>query len=146
MESKNDAVWRRAKFLAQHSDKNEIQSMTLLIMYDLGIPLNCSGFDYLKNVVPIALKRPSQIVLKELFLEVGEQYVPAVGYSTMDSAIHDVVEKAWKYGRRNRWMYYFPDYLVQNEDPPSNTEFIAGMAYFLEMWQGCCKEGEYAGK
>lgn len=146
MQSKNDAIWRRAKFLAQRSDREEIQSITLLIMYDLEMPLNCSGFDYLKNVIPVAVKKPSQIVVKELFQEVGEQYSPKVEYYSMDRAIHDVIEKAWVNNRRNRWKCYFPDYILENDKAPTNAEFIAGLTYFLEMWQNCCKEGHYAKK
>lgn len=144
MHSNNDAIWRRAKFLARHADRNEIQSVTLLILYDLEMPLNYSGFDYLKNVIPMAVNRPSQIVIKELFQEVGGQYTPYVEYGTMDRAIHDVITRAWEHSQRSRWNRYFPDYMLDHEKPPTNAEFIAAITYFLEMWQDCCKEGSYA--
>lgn len=144
MLSENDIIWKRAQFLAQRSQITELRSMTLLIMYDLAMPLNCAGFDYIKNVVPLALIRPSQIVLKELFLEVGAHYDPKVGYSIMDTAVRDVIRMSWNGVRRERWNYYFPSYMLQRNKPPSNAEFIAGMVYFLEMWQGCCKEVNHA--
>lgn len=144
MESENDIIWRRAQFLAHRSAGNELHSITLLIMYDLAVPLNCEGFDYLKTAILLALKRPSQIVMKELFLEVGEHYEPKVSYRVMDTAIRSAIRKSWKRDRRVRWNYYFPSYMLQNGKPPSNAEFIAGIVYFLEMWQGCCKGVNYA--
>ena len=39
----------------------------LLMMYDMEVPLNYSGFRYLKFAVLIAFRNPSQIVLKEIY-------------------------------------------------------------------------------
>lgn len=144
MESKNDAIWKRAKFLAKNFSKDELQSVTLLIMYDLELPLNYSGFGYLKNAIPVAFRRPSQIIAKEIYLAVSGLYTPEVDVSSIESAIRDTIEKAWKDRGGGKWKFYFPYHMIQKEKPPSNVEFIAGIVYFLEMWQGCCKEGDYA--
>lgn len=146
MESNNDAILERAKFLAKSTDRDEIQGMTLLIMYDLGVPLNYSGFGYLKYAIPVAFRSPSQIVAKEIYLAVAEYYTPRVELSTMESAIRDAIDKAWEDRHNNKWHYYFPHHILQRSKAPSNVEFIAAIVYFLEMWQGCCKEGAYEGK
>lgn len=146
MGSRNDAIWKRAKFLAKNFSRDELQSMTLLILYDLGMPLNYSGFGYLKDAIPVAFESPSQIVAKEIYLSVAERYVPRVDPSTVESAIRDTVERAWEDRHNSKWRYYFPDHMLQRSKAPSNVEFIAAIVYFLEMWQGCCKEGVYAGK
>lgn len=145
MERMNDDIWQRAKFLAQHSERSELRSITLLIMYDLGIPVNYSGFDYLKHVIPLAVNRSSQIVVRELFEEVGTYYTPVVEYWAMDSSVRDALKMAWNARDLYKWSCYFPDYMLRRKKSPSNLEFITAVAYFLEMWQGCCKEGEYVG-
>lgn len=146
MQSSNDAIWQRAKFLARNFDKDEIQSLTLVILYDLGMPLNYSGFNYLKYAIPVAFNSPTQIVAKEIYQTVSAFYTPQVETSTLESAIRDAIEKAWADRENNRWWCYFPDHILQRGKAPSNVEFIAAIVYFLEMCQGCCKEGVYAGK
>lgn len=146
METENDVIWDRARFLARRFQKDEIPSMTLLILYDLGMPLNYVGFGYLMQVLPEALKRPSQIVAKEVYLAVAKLYTPELDITIIDSAIRDAIEKAWENRCDRIWHYYFPDHLLQRRKPPSNLEFIAGIVYFLEMCKGCCKEVQYAGK
>jgi len=145
LEASNDAIFERAKFLARHSDRDDLRSIVLLVMYDLGLPLHYTGFDYMKNLLPIALRDPSQIVIKELFLKVGILYIPPVGYFLMEKSIRSMILKAWSDKQMEKWRCYFPEYMLQGRKPPSNLEFIAALVYFLEMWQGCCKEEAYAG-
>ena len=144
MEGKNDSILNRAKVLAQLYDSDDLHAVTLLILYDLGMPLNCSGFDYLKNIIPIAAERPSQIILTEIFAEAEDCYDLKCGYNAMDSAVRDVIKKAWADRLYNDWNCYIPNHILRRSKPPSNVEFIAAMAYFLERWQGCCKGDAYA--
>ena len=143
MEIMNDAILQRAKFLAQHFERSDLHSITLLILYDLGISVHCSGFDYLKHIVPLAFQKASQIYVKELMEEVGKRYSPNVEYSVMETAVRDAIKKARRRGSDDRWKCYFPDYILQKRKPPTNAEFISALAYFLEMWYECCKEGSY---
>ena len=146
MESPNDVIWERARFLAKHTDGHEVQNITQLMMYDMEVPLNYSGFRYLKLSVLVASRNPSQIVLKEIYQEVGSLYIPEVDSETIDTGIRDAIRKAWSNRHNDRWSFYFPDHILQEEEPPCNSDIISGMVYFLEMWQGCCrKEVSYAG-
>lgn len=144
MESENDIIRDRAKFLAKGSKPSELPCIALLILFDLRLPLNYLGFAYLKQILPIASKEPTEIVLKEIYQEVGNRYNPEVGYATMDGAVHDVIVKGWENGNREKWQYYFPSHVIEGPEPPCNSEFISGIAYFLEMWLKYSKEGEYA--
>lgn len=145
MQSKNDAIWQRAKFLANHSERGDLQSITILILFDLGIPVQYSGFDYLRCLIPLAFQEPSQIYIKELMEQIGARYSPVVEYSVMESAVRDAVRVAWRNRFHYKWECYFPDHILQREKQPGNAEFIAALVYFLEMWYGCCKEEAYAG-
>ena len=67
MESENDIIRDRAKFLAKGSKPSELPCIALLILFDLRLPLNYLGFAYLKQILPIASKEPTEIVLKEIY-------------------------------------------------------------------------------
>lgn len=145
MESANDPIFQRAQLLADSLDRHKIVSVTLIILYDLRIPLDSHGFGYLKQAIPIAHQNPSQIVASEIYTKVGENYSPEVSNQNMDAAIRDAIRKAWKSRMDDHWSRYLPDYIVEQRKPPSNLEFISAIVYFLEMWQDCYeKEADYA--
>ena len=145
MESENDPIMIRAKFLAKHLNKHNIQSVTLMIMYDLRVPLNYAGFDYLVMAIPEALRCSSQIVAGEVYDAVGNRCVPRVECRNMEAAIRDAIKAAWKKKLDDRWCRYFPDYIIERRKAPSNLEFLSAIVHFIKMWQDCCvKEADYA--
>lgn len=145
MENANDPIFARAQFLADSLQRNRVHSVTLMILYDLRIPLNSHGFGYLKEAIPVALQNPSQIVASEIYTAVGEDAFPGTSNQNMDAAIRDAIRKAWKARSDDRWGKYLPDYILERKKPPSNLEFISAIVYFLEMWQDCYeKEYDYA--
>lgn len=137
MENTNDAIQERASFLAGHLNKQSIRSITLIILYDLRIPLNYDGFGYLKHAIPFAFQNPSQIVASEIYEKVGKLYSPSVHSSNMDTAIRDAIKKAWKSRMDEKWSLYLPEYILERKKQPSNLEFISAIVYFLELWQDC---------
>lgn len=144
MESENDIIRDRAKFLAKGSKPSELPGIVILVMYDLRLPLGGRGFTYLKEVFPVACREPAEIVLKDIFNEVGGRHNPVIGYDQMYDAIHVAVVAAWNSGHRDKWKYYFPSHVIEGEEAPTNLEFISAIVYFLEMWRNGCKEGDYA--
>jgi len=139
-----DPIFARAEFLANNMKRQNVQSVILLILYDLRIPVNCDGFGYLKHAIWIASRGTTQIVEAEIFDEVGNLYSPKVSFRNMDTAVHAAIQKAWKTRIDNRWERYLPEYLLERRKPPSNLEFICAIVYFLEFWQDCYeKEASY---
>ena len=145
MNCANEPIITRAEFMARHLNKHNIRSATLLVLYDLRIPINYDGFDYLLNAIPEAFACETQIVAGEIYDIVGSQYTPKVESRNMDSAIRDAIKAAWKNKAEANWNCYFPEYIINRKKPPSNLEFIVAIVYFLELWQDCCpKEASYA--
>lgn len=144
MKSTNDKIRNRAEFLSRRCQGHEVRSVVITMLYDMELPLNSCGFSYLKNAVMVASSRPSLIVMKEIYEEVGKLYAPCADHSAIDSGIRDAVRIAWCNRRNDRWSYYFPESIMSREKPPSNAEIIAAMVYFVEMWQGNCKGVCYA--
>lgn len=145
MVSANDLILIRAKFMAEHLSPRNVRGATLMILYDLQVPVNLNGFGYLLNVIPEALESSSQIVAKEIYGIVGDRCVPKVDVNNMEIAIREAIKAAWSNRFDDRWYYYFPEYVARRRKPPSNVEFIAAISYFLMLWQECCvKEANYA--
>jgi len=145
MDGANDPIMIRAKFLAKHLNRNNIRSVTLIILYDLRVPLNYDGFHYLTMAIPEAFGTSSQIVAGELYDTVGSRCVPKVDCRNMEAAIRDAIKAAWKLRLDDRWGCYFPDYIVQRRKAPSNVEFLSAIVYFMRLWQDCCeKEADHA--
>jgi len=139
-----DPIFARAEFLAENMGRQNVQSVILLILYDLRFPVNCDGFGYLKHAILIASRRTTQIMESEIFEAVGNLYSPKVNFRSMDTAIHSAIQKAWKARMEDRWERYLPEYLLERRKPPSNLEFICAIVYFLEFWQDCYeKEASY---
>ena len=137
-------IFTRAEFLAENLKRQNIQSVILLILYDLRIPVNCDGFAYLRYAILIASQCRTQIVEAEIFEAVGKLYSPKVSFRSMDTAIHAAITKAWKTRMDGRWERYLPEYLMERQKAPSNLEFICAIVYFLEFWQDCYeKEAAY---
>lgn len=142
MESENDVMLSRARFLARRSNGYEYESITLLMLIDMQIPLNSVGFDYLSVFISSAFQKRGPIVLKELYEDVRACYDKGASIEAMDSAMRDAVEKGWKHKTNGKWAFYIPYEILIHEEPPSNLRFISAMVYFLRMWQGCCKRKE----
>lgn len=145
MDGVNDLILIRAKFMARHLNEQNVRSATLLILYDLRVPLNYVGFDYILKGIPEALESSSQIMASEIYGLIGSQYIPKVEAKNIEVAIRDAIRAAWNSGADGRWENYFPEYMLRRRKPPSNLEFIAAIVYFLMLWQDCCvKEVNYA--
>lgn len=145
MNSANDLIIKRAKFMARHLQPQNVRGATLIVMYDLRIPLNYDGFGYLLRGIPEAFACTSQIVANEIYQSVGNQYIPKVEKENMEIAIRDAIRAAWNNRIDERWGNYFPEYMLTRRKPPSNLEFISAIVYFLMLWQDCCvKEAHYA--
>lgn len=145
MDSANDPILSRAKFMADHLNPQNVRSATIMVLYDLRIPVNYDGFDYLRRSIPKALEQTSQIVANEIYEIVGSQYIPKVERKNMEIAIRDAIKAAWKNRMDGIWNYYFPEYMICRRKPPSNLEFISAIVYFLMLWQDCCvEEADYA--
>lgn len=133
----NDVIYERAKEMARTLKKHSVSSAVKLILMDLGFHVHVAGFSYLRLVVPMAYKTPSQIVVSELFDRVGAMYIPEAERKNMLNAVDDSIKFAWKYRDAEIWRMYFPRYIMLRRKAPSILEVISMLVYFLELWQDC---------
>ena len=134
MHSPHNVIEDRAGFFAGHMKKNRIRSVTKVILYDLDIPINCEGFDFLEIMIPKAYQMPVPINLQELFCDIVREH-PEYSVKTIDNAIQKSIDKAWSNRFGGRWNLYFPEYILRREEAPTNKEFIKAIVFFMNMWQ-----------
>ena len=136
---------KHALFLARHIHKGDLQCAATAVLLELRVPANRIGFDYLKNAIVLFYDDPAQMITKGLYPAVGELYEAKPGSVQVEQAIRAVIKDAWKNRNEKVWVYYFSSVIDKNGNlkKPSNSEFIAGIGRFLELWQGCCEEANY---
>ena len=143
MESPNDNIFSRARFLGQRMDRNQLLGVTLIILYDLEVPLK-GGFEYLKKAIPTVMDMPIPLGANDVYEAVAREMDEYTSVDAVEQAISKAIKGAWDNRKENRWENYFPEYILRAEEAPTNLTFLIAMRNFLEMWQSCCKEVEHA--
>lgn len=129
-----------ALFLAKYFRKNDLQSVTIAILFELGIDTDILGFEYVKSAIMLYYTTPGQMVMNEIYPSVGQMFETKPNRYQVEQTIRTAIAKAWKNRDDRIWRLFFP---VDNNSAiqkPSNGEFITRIAYFLQLWQGCCRE------
>ena len=132
-----------ALFLAEHLHRCDLQYMALAVLFELRVPRNYDGFDYLKNAILLYHDNPVQKLSKELYPAIGKMYEQRPGKLQVEQAIRSAINAAWKDRNEKVWRIYFQADGDGRLKKPSNAELIADIALFLKLWQGCCQEVSY---
>lgn len=129
-------------FLARHFDRKSIHQVVIILLLELGVPRNLDGFDYLAKAITIYCENPTRKNMKGLYEAVAWLYGQEVEDYLVDSSIRNAIRQAWKNRDEDAWELYFPYSIRGKVKKPSNAEFIAGIAWALELWKGCCRTYE----
>ena len=130
-----------AMFLARHARHYDHATLVSLVLYELGFAPKKDGFHYLKKVVVLCYKNPCRLLENDIYMELS------AGISDnkrIEQAIRRSIADAWKVRDEEIWTTVFPVTRVGKRRRPSNGDFIANLAWFVELWDGCCKEVTYA--
>ena len=127
-------------FLARHLPKDNVQTAVALILLELEIPSEYDGFRYLKSAIPMYYENPSLFLTKELYPAVGK--IHGSSGLMVERSIRFAISSAWKRSDKKAWNLYFPMNQNRKIQKPSNGEFIAQIARFLELWQNCYEEDD----
>ena len=126
------------KLLAQDLAGCEANCAVLAIMFDLAIPVNHRGFEYLKTAILMQYEHPTMDLANDIFLAIAKAN-GNINTEVVDSSIRRAVRVAWEHGYTHMWDRYLPAVLTNKTRPPTNAEIIAGLARVVELWQGCSK-------
>jgi len=124
------------KHLAQDLAGCEPNCAVLAIMFDLAIPVNHRGFEYLKAAILIQYEHPTMDLANDIYIAISKTH-GNISTEMVDSSIRRAVRVAWEHGDTSVWDRYLPAVLTNETRPPTNAEIIAGLARDIELWNGC---------
>lgn len=132
------ALLEHLYFLAQYLSETDLETITAIILIDLGFPVGRQSFDYLVTAILRYKSNPEQLITWELYPDIGKLY----GMNTrmqVEITMRREIRKQWKKRNPDKWNLYFPDGITTREKGPANSELIFGMAQVLRIWEGCCE-------
>lgn len=145
MERTIDDTMAYVLVLTRHVHKGDIPAAILAVLADLEFQVHLDGFIHLRKSIFFKTVAPD-MHLAAIYLEIIRICNNEFGSTQIDQAIRNSIAGAWKDRNRGKWGYFFTE---KNDVPrkPSNYEFIARIACFMELWCSWCKEEvSYAGK
>jgi len=96
------------------------------VLMSLGVATHISGYQYLREAIPLFAENPRQAITKELYPAVGKR-CNASG-DQVERSMRTAIEGAWSRRDELIWKLYFtplPDGSIRK---PSNSEFISRLA------------------
>ena len=143
MQSTFEYMISHAKFLSKHLNPRHIDHCITAVLLELGIATSRAGFQQLKQGILIHYKNPRRQATKDLYPAIGAMCRPAASGTQVEQTIRTAIQEAWIQRDEGVWMRFFPlndDGLIEK---PTSLDFISRVSRFLEVWQGCYKEGGY---
>lgn len=131
----NDTI-THVKILAQDMAGCEPNCAVVAIMLNLRIPVNHHGFEYLKTAILLQYEDPMLVAVNEIYRAIAETH-GNISEEMVATSIRRAIKVAWERGDISLWDVYLPAAAITSERPPTNSEVIAGLARFLELWEGC---------
>lgn len=138
MKSAIDDTVEYVKLLAQRLGGCSPNCVVLVILMDLGIPVNHVGFEYLKEAILLQYEDPVRDLENDIFPAIAAKYGDGtISNKLLETAIRSVIRSAWSRTQVDVWQKYIPSICSSAGRPPTNTEVISGLARIVELWQGC---------
>ena len=131
----NDTI-TYVKHLAQNLAGCDPNCAILAIMFDLAIPVNHSGFEYLKTAILMQSEDHTLDLVNNIYVAIAETH-GNISAEMVSSSIRRAIKVAWDHSDTCVWGKYLPAILTNKDRPPTNAEMIAGLARIIELWQGC---------
>ena len=132
----NDTI-AYVKLLAQNLAGCDSTCAILAIMFDLAIPVNYDGFQYLKEAISIQYTEPRLDLANDIYEILAKRH--GVSADVISAAVRSAIKSAWNHTEPTKWKIYLPTVSMSKNSAPTNAEVISGLARILELWQGCSK-------
>lgn len=124
------------KRMAQDMAGLNLNCAVLAFMFDLKMPVNLHGFEYLKAAILMRYENPTMDLTNEIYALIASAQVN-VSSDVIAASIRRAIKSSFDYNEIAKWQLYLPAVIVTEDRPPTNAEVIAGLARILELWQGC---------
>lgn len=140
------AARKHARRFANDMSRCGKRYIVQIALKELGVPSGQDGFPLAKSVVLTLCDNRFTRLRNGAYLKAGTMADPPMGNDQVCQAITRVVQHAWDHRNVKLWKCYFPDGTPGSDSCPSNREFLIAIADFVELWEGCCEEVNYARK
>ena len=127
------------KLLAQRLGGCKPKAMVLVMLLDLGIPVNYSGFEYLKTAILLQFEDPTADLANDIYPVISAKTGKDISNEMIDTSIRNAIRSAWLRTNIAVWQKYIPIISDMQKKPPTNTEMIASLAKIVELWYTCAE-------
>ena len=117
----------------------DLDTVTGLILADLGFSTNRLSFLYIKAAIIRFYTDPSQLLTYSLYQDVAKVFGRSTTRYQVEVSIRRAIKKAWVSRNPEIWNDYYPLCTTTRGSGPSNMEFFVGMATVLDLWNICKK-------
>ena len=106
----------------------ELEEKITNIFITVGIPAHIKGYQFLREAIKMAIKKPDIInsITKELYPSIASKFDTSA--SKVERAIRQAIEVAWNRGKIENINNIFGIKVYTNNEKPTNGEFIALVA------------------
>ena len=139
------AARKHAKCLARDMNRCGKRYIVHIALKELGVPSGQDGFTLAKTTILMLCENRFCKLKNGAYLAAGALADPPMDNDQVYQAINRVIRNAWETRNEKVWRCYFPECAPGFEECPSNRDFLFAVADFVELWQGCCEEVNYAG-
>lgn len=110
------------------SKTRELEEKITNIFITVGIPAHIKGYQFLREAIKMAIKKPDIInsITKELYPSIASHFDTSA--SKVERAIRHAIEVAWNRGKIENINNVFGIRVYSNNEKPTNGEFIALVA------------------
>ncbi len=139
-----DKTLEHAMFIARHLNHCDYSTVITLVLYELGLSPKNDGFTYLKKAIGFRYENSTRHLKNDIYSELSARFDGLEENNRIEQAMRRSIVDAWKERDDEIWGLLFPKTRNGVVKRPSNGDFIARVAWFVELWEGCCKEVLYA--
>ncbi len=109
-------------------DFKEVDEKLTNIFITVGIPAHIKGYQFLREAIKLAMEKPEMInsITKKLYPSIAEKFDTSA--SKVERAIRHAIEVAWNKGRIGNINDIFGLNIYEENEKPTNSEFIALVA------------------
>lgn len=146
MKSAIEGTMEHAKLLARHLSHCDYSAVIHLVLYELRIAPKNEGFVFLKRAIAMHFENPTSNLKQDIYARISLEFDGVENSERVEQSIRRSIKEAWRVRNEDIWKLIFLDTNTGTLEKPSNGDFIAGVAWFVELWQECCKEVAYEGE
>ena len=136
MKNAMTATLEYLSFLSKHIKKSDTRMVLESSLIALGISSKDKAFRYLSEAVLLYHRDPSLLVVDGIYKEIAAAEENCT-VQRVEITIRRAIGKAWQKRDKKTWRRFFPNCERMWPKAPTNRNFIAALADFLSLWEGC---------